>query len=113
MWRCRSRRGSGNLYHDHWLALVAASTGRIAYVDRPLYDYVQHPEAVIGHAGANVGVVGGGVLQRLAALRGRAPGGCGPSGGASTSPSTAGWRSPRSRSSTDSARRSEPTAAGC
>ena len=64
----------GNLYHDHWLALVAASTGRIAYVDRPLYDYVQHPEAVIGHAGANVGVVGGGVLQRLAALRGRAPG---------------------------------------
>jgi glycosyltransferase involved in cell wall biosynthesis len=64
----------GNLYHDHWLALVAASTGRIAYVDRPLYDYVQHPEAVIGHAGANRDVVGGGVVQRLAALRGRPPG---------------------------------------
>ena len=64
----------GNLYHDHWLALIAASTGRIAYVDRPLYDYVQHPDAVIGHAGANVGVVGGSVVQRLAALRGRPPG---------------------------------------
>ena len=59
----------GNLYHDHWLALVAASTGRIAYVDRPLYDYVQHPEAVIGHAGANVGVVG---RRRPAAARGPA-----------------------------------------
>ena len=29
---------------------------------------------MIGHAGANVGVVGGGVLRRLAALRGRPPG---------------------------------------
>jgi glycosyltransferase involved in cell wall biosynthesis len=62
---------AGNLYHDHWLALVAAASGRIAYVDRPLYDYVQHPEAVIGHAGANRGVVGGSVGRRLAALRGR------------------------------------------
>ena len=64
----------GNLYHDHWLALVAAATGRIAYVDRPLYDYVQHPDAVIGHAGANRGADGGGLARRLAALRGRAPG---------------------------------------
>jgi glycosyltransferase involved in cell wall biosynthesis len=64
----------GNLYHDHWLALVAAATGRIEYVDRPLHDYVQHEAAVIGHAGANRGVVGGNLVQRLAALRGRAPG---------------------------------------
>ena len=63
----------GNLYHDHWLALVAAATGRIAYVDRPLYDYVQHADAVIGHAGANVGVDGG-PLRRLAGLRGQRPG---------------------------------------
>ncbi len=63
----------GNLYHDHWLALVAAATGRIAYVDRPLYDYVQHADAVIGHAGANRGVDGGS-LRRLAALRGQRPG---------------------------------------
>lgn len=61
----------GNLYHDHWLALVARGLGRIAYVDRPLYDYVQHSDAVLGHAGANRGVVGGSVVQRLAALRHR------------------------------------------
>jgi glycosyltransferase involved in cell wall biosynthesis len=64
----------GNLFHDHWLALVAAATGRIEYVDRPLYDYVQHADAVIGHAGANRGVVGGSFPRRLAALRGRPPG---------------------------------------
>ncbi len=61
----------GNLYHDHWLALIAAATGSIEYVDRPLYDYVQHSAAVIGHAGANRGVVGGNLPRRLAALRGR------------------------------------------
>lgn len=64
----------GNLYHDHWLALVARTTGEIAYVPRPLYDYVQHPGAVIGHAGANRGVVGGSFARRLLALRGRVPG---------------------------------------
>ena len=64
----------GNLYHDHWLALVARALGEIAYVPRPLYDYIQHPEAVIGHAGANRGVVGGGLPKRLLALRGRPPG---------------------------------------
>jgi glycosyltransferase involved in cell wall biosynthesis len=40
-------------FHDHWLALVALSLGEIAYVDRPLYDYVQHGEASLGHAAAN------------------------------------------------------------
>lgn len=35
-------------FHDHWLALVALATGDVAYVDRPLYDYVQHPGAVFG-----------------------------------------------------------------
>jgi glycosyltransferase involved in cell wall biosynthesis len=40
-------------FHDHWLALVALSLGQIAYVDRPLYDYVQHGEASLGHAAAN------------------------------------------------------------
>jgi hypothetical protein len=64
----------GNLYHDHWLALVAAARGTIEYVDQPLYDYVQHGDAVIGHAGANRGVVGGSLPRRLAALRGRPPG---------------------------------------
>ena len=40
--------GPGWDFHDHWLALVALSLGDVAYVDRPLYDYVQHPGAVLG-----------------------------------------------------------------
>jgi glycosyltransferase involved in cell wall biosynthesis len=40
-------------FHDHWLAQVALSLGEIAYVDEPLYDYVQHGTAVIGHSQAN------------------------------------------------------------
>jgi glycosyltransferase involved in cell wall biosynthesis len=35
-------------FHDHWLGLVAMAMGEIAYVDRPLYDYVQHPGAILG-----------------------------------------------------------------
>jgi glycosyltransferase involved in cell wall biosynthesis len=35
-------------FHDHWLSIVAIATGDIRYVDRPLYDYVQHAEAVLG-----------------------------------------------------------------
>ncbi|MFN8161817.1 MAG: glycosyltransferase [Solirubrobacterales bacterium] len=35
-------------FHDHWLALVALAAGEVAYVDRPLYDYVQHERAVLG-----------------------------------------------------------------
>jgi glycosyltransferase involved in cell wall biosynthesis len=38
----------GVQYHDHWLALVALAAGEIRYVDRPLYDYVQHGAAVQG-----------------------------------------------------------------
>jgi glycosyltransferase involved in cell wall biosynthesis len=40
-------------YHDHWLALVALAKGEVAYVSRPLYDYVQHGSASLGHARAN------------------------------------------------------------
>ncbi|KAA0274230.1 MAG: glycosyltransferase, partial [Acidobacteria bacterium] len=36
-------------YHDHWLGLVAMTMGGVAYVDRPLYDYVQHRGAALGH----------------------------------------------------------------
>jgi glycosyltransferase involved in cell wall biosynthesis len=38
----------GLQFHDHWLGLVALAAGDIAYVDRPLYDYVQHRGAVFG-----------------------------------------------------------------
>jgi glycosyltransferase involved in cell wall biosynthesis len=40
-------------FHDHWLAVVALARGEIAYVDEPLWDYVQHEDAVIGHLRAN------------------------------------------------------------
>ncbi len=42
--------GPGWDFHDHWLALVGMALGDVAYVDRPLYDYVQHPGAVLGRA---------------------------------------------------------------
>jgi glycosyltransferase involved in cell wall biosynthesis len=48
-------------FHDHWVALTALSLGDIAFVDRPLYDYVQHGDASLGHAAAN----------RITALRDR------------------------------------------
>ena len=43
----------GDCYHDHWIALVAMTLGDVRYVDRPLYEYVQHGGAAIGHALAN------------------------------------------------------------
>lgn len=39
-------------FHDHWIGLVALASGDVAYVDRPLYDYVQHGGAVVGQAAA-------------------------------------------------------------
>jgi glycosyltransferase involved in cell wall biosynthesis len=45
--------GQFSHFHDHWVALTALSLGDIAFVDRPLYDYVQHGGAVLGHAAAN------------------------------------------------------------
>ena len=53
-------------FHDHWLALVALSLGDIAFVERPLYDYVQHGEATLGHAAANRMP---GMRERFGALR--------------------------------------------
>jgi Glycosyl transferase family 2 len=38
----------GFQFHDAWLAVIALAAGRVAYVDRALYDYVQHPGAVFG-----------------------------------------------------------------
>jgi hypothetical protein len=45
--------GQFSHFHDHWVALTALSLGDIEFVDRPLYDYVQHGHAVLGHAAAN------------------------------------------------------------
>lgn len=56
----------GDPYHDHWLALVALAEGEIAYVPRPLYDYVQHAGAVLGHARAASSAPPRGRLRRPA-----------------------------------------------
>lgn len=48
--------------HDHWIALVAAAFGRIAYLDRALYDYRQHTDNVLG---ARQGSAIGEVKRRL------------------------------------------------
>ena len=57
--------GPGLDFHDHWLALVAMALGEVAYVDRPLYDYVRHPQAVLGRTGSTTaGGRRGGLLDR-------------------------------------------------
>jgi hypothetical protein len=38
----------GLQFHDHWLGVLGLTAGDLAYVDRPLYDYVQHRGAVFG-----------------------------------------------------------------
>jgi hypothetical protein len=58
-------------FHDHWLALAARAGGRLAYVDRPLYDYVQHDQAVQGvvaSGAARGGRLTGGVTVLQTAL---------------------------------------------
>jgi glycosyltransferase involved in cell wall biosynthesis len=39
----------GDAFHDHWLSCVALASGEMRFVDRPLYDYVQHQGNVVGH----------------------------------------------------------------
>ena len=45
--------GQFHHFHDHWLGLTALALGEVTFVPRPLYDYVQHRDAVLGHAEAN------------------------------------------------------------
>jgi hypothetical protein len=45
----------GCLYHDWWLATVAAAQGGIIYVDRPAMAYRQHDNNVLGASGAGLG----------------------------------------------------------
>ncbi len=45
--------GQFHHFHDHWLGLTALARGEVKFVRRPLYDYVQHRGAVLGHADAN------------------------------------------------------------
>ena len=43
--------------------------GDIAYVDRPLYDYVQHGDAALGHQRANQGAVEHPLAQRMETIK--------------------------------------------
>ena len=45
-------RPVGDPFHDQWIACLALAAGDVAYVDRPLYDYVQHGGAARGHEAA-------------------------------------------------------------
>jgi glycosyltransferase involved in cell wall biosynthesis len=39
----------GDAFHDHWIGCVAMAIGEVKYVNRALYDYVQHSNNVLGH----------------------------------------------------------------
>lgn len=54
----------GDPFHDQWIAAVALAVGEIAYVDRPLYDYVQHGGAARGHEAAMRSWEAGRLLDR-------------------------------------------------
>ncbi len=66
----------GAAYHDHWIALNALVAGSIRYVDKPLLDYVQHGDNVIGHKkdGNAPGLLAAGQALATALLRRRALG---------------------------------------
>ena len=55
--------------HDHWLATVAMARGDIAYVSRPLYDYVQHKDAALGHTRANQGAGSSTLAERMKTIQ--------------------------------------------
>ncbi|MEK6250804.1 MAG: glycosyltransferase [Actinomycetota bacterium] len=63
--------GPGWDFHDHWLALVAMALGDVAYVGRPLYDYVQHPGGVLGQVASQPEESPGDNLSGLPARIGR------------------------------------------
>lgn len=65
--------GPGWEFHDHWLSIAALAGGRVDYVDRPLYDYVQHEGAIVGRVGVEAGARSRRPsIPRGVALRGRA-----------------------------------------
>ena len=57
--------------HDHWVGMVAMALGGVSYVDRPLYDYVQHGSASLGHESLRRPRRGRKGLAKLQALRSR------------------------------------------
>lgn len=35
-------------FHDHWIALCSISSGKIKFINKPLQDYIQHSQNIIG-----------------------------------------------------------------
>jgi len=58
-------------FHDHWLAVCARALGAVAFVDRPVIDYVQHARNVVGHSGRRRGRSTSGLGWRARAARDR------------------------------------------
>ena len=59
----------GKPFHDHWLACVALALGEVEFVDRPLHDYVQHGDNVVGRHEPFPRELRGGLRQRSRAIR--------------------------------------------
>ncbi len=55
----------GKPFHDHWLACIALALGEIAFIDRPLHDYVQHGDNVVGRHEPLPGELRGGLVNAL------------------------------------------------
>jgi hypothetical protein len=62
-------------FHDQWIAAVAACSGEIRYLDRPLQDYVQHDANVLGHGESSLEFGARGRLRRWRRHRPRGVGG--------------------------------------
>jgi glycosyltransferase involved in cell wall biosynthesis len=60
-------------YHDFWIARVALALGKVSYVDKPLYDYVQHDEQTLGASAAPAAARGpvAEIRHRIAGIRDR------------------------------------------
>jgi hypothetical protein len=61
------------IYHDQWLAVIAAALGTVDYVAKPLYDYIQHGSNVLGFSGSRGGetLKWRTIARRIAILRHR------------------------------------------
>jgi glycosyltransferase involved in cell wall biosynthesis len=58
-------RVPGVAYHDHWIACLALALGEIAFVERPLHDYVQHGQNIVGRHEPLPGEFKGGLVNAV------------------------------------------------
>jgi glycosyltransferase involved in cell wall biosynthesis len=58
-------RVPGVAYHDHWIACLALALDEIAFIERPLHDYVQHGANIVGRHEPLPGEFKGGLVNAL------------------------------------------------